>query len=120
MRVKYSRAVERRRGLLKESKGFFGANRKRYRIAKPMVERAMANRTESRKNLKRSIHSLWIIRLNAFARKHSLSYSKLLALLKLGKIGLNRKMLSYLAVSYPEVLERVIQSKERVEEKRYA
>ena len=98
-RVKWQVASRRRRKrLLKQAKGYWGARGRHVRRAKETVMRAMAYATRDRKVRKREFRSLWIIRLNAAARAHGMTYSQLMAAFKRAKISLDRKQLAELAI----------------------
>jgi len=85
--------------VLKMARGYFGSRSKQYRAAKQAVMRAMAAAFAGRKQTKREYRSLWITRINAAARLHGLSYSKLMHGLKKANIDINRKMLAEMAVN---------------------
>lgn len=108
-RVKWQVASRRRRKrLLKQAKGYWGARGSHIRRAKETVMRAMAYSTRDRKVKKREFRSLWIIRLNAAARERGLTYSRLIAAFKRAKIALDRKQLSELAINDPQAFEQVL------------
>ena len=92
-------AKKRHKKVLKLAKGYRGARSKQYRIAKQSVMRAMAASFAGRKQTKRDYRRLWITRINAAARNHGISYSKLMNGLKCAGISINRKMLAELAVN---------------------
>lgn len=92
----------KRKRVLKQAKGYFQAKSKLYRYAKEAVDRAQKFAFIGRKLKKRDFRSLWIIRINAAARLHGLSYSRLMNGLKLAEIEVNRKMLSEMAIRDPE------------------
>lgn len=85
--------------VLKLAKGYRGARSKQYRVAKQSVMRALNSSFAGRKQRKREMRSLWIVRINAAARINGLSYSKLMHGLKLANIEINRKMLSDMAIN---------------------
>jgi len=85
--------------VLKEAKGFRGASGDVFKQAKQATMRAKAFSTRDRKQRKRKMRELWIIRINAGARISGLSYSKFMHGLKKAGIELDRKVLSELAVS---------------------
>ena len=91
-------AHKRHRKIVKLAKGFFGQRRKNFRTASPAVKRAWAYAFAGRKNKKREYRRLWIARINAASRANGLSYSKLMNGLKKAGIGINRKMLSEMAI----------------------
>ncbi len=88
--------------VLKLAKGYRGARSKQYRVAKQSVMRALASSFAGRKQRKRDMRSLWIVRINAAARINGLSYSRLMYGLKLANIEINRKMLSEMAINDAE------------------
>jgi large subunit ribosomal protein L20 len=85
--------------VLKLAKGYRGARSKQYRVAKQSVMRALNSSFSGRKQRKRDMRSLWIIRINAAARINGLSYSRLMHGLKLADVEINRKMLSEMAIN---------------------
>ena len=88
--------------VLKLAKGYRGARSKQYRIAKQSVMRALTSAYAGRKQRKRQFRQLWIARINAAARLNGLSYSRFMYGLKLAEVGLDRKVLSDMAVNDPE------------------
>ncbi len=95
-------AKKKHKRILKLAKGYRGASSKQYRVAKQSVMRALNTSFSGRKERKRQFRRLWIARINAAARLNGLSYSRFMYGLKLADIGLNRKMLSEMAISDPE------------------
>lgn len=85
--------------VLKLAKGYQGARSKQYRVAKQSVMRALNSSFAGRKQRKRDMRSLWIVRINAAARINGLSYSRLMYGLKLADVEINRKMLSEMAIN---------------------
>jgi large subunit ribosomal protein L20 len=92
----------RRKKILDQAKGFWGAKRKNYRSAKESVQRAMVYAYRDRRNRKRDFRTLWNVRINAAVREFGMSYSIFIKNLKKADILLNRKMLANLAASEPE------------------
>jgi len=92
-------AGRRHKKILKKAKGYYNARRKVFRAAKQAVIKAGQYAYRDRRQKKREFRALWIARINAAARVHGLSYSKLIN--GLGKAGLaiDRKMLADLAVN---------------------
>ncbi len=88
--------------VLKLAKGYRGARSKQYRVAKQSVMRALNSSFSGRKQRKRDMRSLWIIRINAAARINGLTYSRLMYGLKLADVEVNRKMLSEMAINDAE------------------
>ena len=95
-------AKKKHNRVLKLAKGYRGARSKQYRDAKQSVMRALTSAFAGRKQKKRDMRSLWIVRINAAARLNGLSYSKLMHGLKLAGVDMNRKMLAELAVNDAE------------------
>ena len=95
-------AKKRHNRVLKLAKGYRGARSKQYRVAKQSVMRALASSFAGRKQRKRDMRSLWIVRINAAARMNGLSYSKFMHGLKLANVDINRKMLSDMAINDAE------------------
>ena len=98
---------QRRNRVLKRAKGFWGARRKLYAVAKETVDRAMAYAFVGRKQKKRSFRRLWITRINAAARPLDLSYSRLINGLSKANVELDRRILADLAVNDPTAFAAV-------------
>ena len=96
--------------IIKQAKGFYGVRKSNYRAAKDAVEKALLYSYRDRRQRKRNFRSLWIVRINAAVRKHGLTYSKFISLLKEKNIDLNRKTLSHLAVSDPDSFSALVKS----------
>jgi large subunit ribosomal protein L20 len=84
--------------------------RSSYRMAKQAVVRALEYAYRDRRNKKRDLRQLWVIRINAAARNNGTTYSKLIAGLKKAQIKLDRKTLSELAVSEPKAFEAIVKA----------
>ena len=95
-------AKKKHNRVLKLAKGYRGARSKQYRVAKQSVMRALTSAFAGRKQKKRDMRSLWIVRINAAARLNGLSYSKMMHGLKMAGVDINRKMLAELAVNDAE------------------
>jgi large subunit ribosomal protein L20 len=99
MRVKRGKAAHKRhKKYLKMAKGYRGARSKLYRTARETVEHALCNAYKDRKRKKRDFRKLWIMRINAAARQHGLSYSRFISGLAQNGVELNRKVLADIAV----------------------
>ncbi|MEK7184251.1 MAG: 50S ribosomal protein L20 [Patescibacteria group bacterium] len=113
-RVKRGTQVRKRhKNLFARTKGFLHGRKNLIKLARQASLRAMHNAYRDRKVKKRTFRSLWIIRLNAALRSHDLTYSTFIPMLKKSELGLNRKVLSELAVQDPaafEVLVKKIQT----------
>ena len=92
----------KRKKILKLSSGFWGTKSNAHRMAKQAVDKALAYAYRDRRQKKRQLRSLWIVRINAAARLHGLSYSRLIAGLKAAGSLLDRKVLADLAVADPQ------------------
>jgi large subunit ribosomal protein L20 len=98
-RVKRSvQARARHKKVLKEAKGYYGARRKVYRVAKQAVTKAAQYSYRDRRQRKRQFRRLWIVRINAAARAHGLSYSRFMDGLNKAEVEIDRKVLADLAV----------------------
>lgn len=93
--------------LLKHAKGNRGARSKLFRRARETVERGWKFAYRDRKARKQDFRQLWIVRINAAARLHGLSYSRFMAGLKRANIILDRKALADVAVHDPEAFAKV-------------
>lgn len=98
----------RRKKVLKLAKGYYGAKHLLYRTAHEQVMRSLAYAFAGRKQTKREMRKLWIARINAAARMHDMSYSKLMHGLKLANVTVNRKMLSEIAIHDPKGFEAIV------------
>jgi large subunit ribosomal protein L20 len=102
-------ARKRRKKILKLAKGFRGSHSKLFRTANQQVMKALRYAYRDRRNRKRDFRRLWIVRINAAARMHGLSYSKLIGQLKKANIDINRKMLAQMAVLDPDGFTKVVE-----------
>jgi len=93
---------------MKHAKGYFGRRKNVWTIAKNAVEKAWEYAYRDRKNKKRCFRSLWIVRINAAARLHGMSYSQFIGKVKANNISLNRKVLADLAMNHPEAFKAVV------------
>ena len=91
-------AGRRHKKVLGKAKGYYNARRKIYRTAKQAVIKAGQYAYRDRRAKKRDFRALWITRINAAARVHELSYSRLIAGLRTAGIDIDRKLLADLAV----------------------
>ena len=100
MRIKRGvNAQKKRRAILKQAKGYFGARSKQYRVARQAVMKSGKYAYIGRKLRKRDFRALWITRINAACRLNDISYSKFMYGLKQNNVTLNRKMLAEMAVN---------------------
>ena len=101
-------ARNRRRKVLSQTRGYFGARSKVWTVAKNAYEKGLAYAYRDRKNKKREFRALWIQRINAAARLEGMSYSKLMGALHKAGIEMNRKVLADLAMNHPEAFKAIV------------
>lgn len=92
---------QRRKRMLKLAKGFRHPQSKVFRKAKEVVQRSLQFAYRDRRRRKRDFRRLWIIRINAAAHLHGLSYSTFIHGLQNAQVEINRKMLAEIAVNDP-------------------
>ncbi|MBP8304947.1 MAG: 50S ribosomal protein L20 [Phycisphaerae bacterium] len=110
-RVRKGHATRKaRKRILKSVKGHVGPAGRAYRLAKEASVRAEVYARVGRKQRKRSLRGLWIIRLNAACRERGLRYSQFLNGCRKAGIGLNRKMLSQIAIEDPAGFDVVLEA----------
>jgi large subunit ribosomal protein L20 len=97
----------RKKKIMKAAKGGFQARSKLYKAAKENVEKGMRYAYRDRRKKKGDFRTLWITRINAAARLHGLSYSRLMAGLREAGIEINRKVLADLAVHDADAFARI-------------
>ena len=102
------KARRRRNRVFKHAKGFFGSRSRLYKVTKMAVLHAWKDAYVGRKLRKRDMRGLWITRINAGARLHGMSYSKMIGGLKKANVALDRKILADLAVADPEGFAQVV------------
>jgi large subunit ribosomal protein L20 len=109
MRVKRGHnRVQRRKKVLARAKGYFLTGHNAYRMAKLAVDKALLYAYRDRRTRKRDMRSLWIVRINAAARLHELSYSQLIAGLKAAGCAVDRKLLADMAVRDAEGFAEIV------------
>ena len=109
MRVKRGNVCRNRhKKILKLAKGFKGARSRIFKVANCAVMKALKYAYRDRRNTKRNMRRLWIVRINAAVRQHGLSYSKFMNALKKSSITVNRKMLADLAVNEPDAFSVIV------------
>ena len=94
--------------VLKAAKGFYGRRKNTIRIATQAVQKAMQYAYRDRKNRKRTFRALWIQRINAAAREHGLTYSRLIDGMAKAGIEVDRKVLSDIAIREPEAFAALL------------
>ena len=101
-------ARKKRKKVLEQAKGYRGTKKSSYKRAKEQVWKGGVYAYAHRKQRKRDFRALWIQRINAGAREHGISYSRLVHGLKLAEIDLDRKILADLAATEPEAFAAVV------------
>lgn len=102
-------ARARHNKILDLAKGYYGARSRIFRVAKQAVIKADQYAYRDRKQRKRQIRQLWIVRINAAVRQHGLSYSRFMSGLLAHGITIDRKMLAELAVYHPNEFSAIVQ-----------
>ena len=98
----------KRKRILKLTRGYYGARRNVWTVAKNTWEKGLTYAFRDHKNKKRNFRALWIQRINAAARLEGLSYSRLMGALHAQGIEINRKVLADLAVNHPEAFKAIV------------
>jgi large subunit ribosomal protein L20 len=98
----------RRKRVLKQAKGYWGARSKVLTVAKHHVEKGLQHAYRDRRTKKRTIRQLWIARINAAARLNGTSYSRLMSALSEKEVEINRKMLADLAATNPPAFSEIV------------
>lgn len=101
-------AKKRRKNLLKRTKGFMNRRSTHFRQAREALLHADTYSYRDRKNRKRDMRSLWLIRLGAALRDNGTTWSQFLPKMKKAGVVLNRKSLSEMAVKYPEIFDKMV------------
>ena len=98
----------KRKRILKLTKGYFGARKNVWTVAKNTWEKGLTYAYRDRKNKKRTFRALWIQRINAAARQENMRYSQLMGALHKAGIEINRKVLADLAMNNPEAFKAIV------------
>jgi len=110
MRVKRGQAAHKRhKKYLEMAKGYVGARSKLYETAREVAERSLVYAFRDRKQRKRQMRKLWILRINAAARENGLSYSVFIRGLTLAGVELDRKVLADLAVREKDSFQKLVE-----------
>ena len=99
----------KRKRILKLTRGYYGARKNVWTVAKNTWEKGLTYAFRDRRNKKRNFRALWIQRINAAARLEGLSYSQLMGGLRKAGIEINRKVLADLAVNNPQAFKAVVE-----------
>jgi len=103
----------RRKKILKLTKGYFGARKNVWTVAKNTWEKGLQYAYRDRKTKKRNFRALWIQRINAAARLEGMSYSQLMGAVHKSGIEMNRKVLADLAMNQPEAFKAIVDKVKR-------
>ena len=103
-------AKARHKNILRQAKGYYGARSRTFKVAKQAVIKAGQYAYRDRRQRKRQFRALWITRVNAAARLHGLSYSRLINGLKRADIQVDRKVLADIAVRDPEAFGAIAEA----------
>ena len=106
--VNHVASKAKRTRILKRTKGYFGARKNVWTVAKNTWEKGLTYAYRDRRNKKRNFRALWIQRINAAARLQDMSYSQLMGALHKAGIEINRKVLADLAVNNPEAFKAIV------------
>ena len=101
---------QRKKKLLKRTKGYFGARKNVYTVAKNTWEKGQTYAYRDRRNKKREFRKLWIQRINAAVRQYDMNYSQFMGKLSEKNIDINRKVLADLAMNNPEAFKAIVES----------
>jgi|UniRef100_UPI0015AB9B0C ribosomal protein L20 len=99
----------KRKRILKLTRGYYGARKNVWTVAKNTWEKGLTYAFRDRRNKKRNFRALWIQRINAAARLEGLSYSQLMGGLRKAGIEINRKVLADLAVNNPQAFKAIVE-----------
>ena len=100
----------RRKKILKQTRGYWGARGNVLTVAKNTLEKGLGYAYRDRRAKKRNFRSLWIQRINAGVREHGMSYSEFIGKVHEKNLGLNRKTLADLAMNHPDAFKAVVES----------
>ncbi len=100
-------ARRKHKSVLKKAKGYYGARSRVFRVAKQAVVKAGQYAYRDRRVKKRTFRALWIVRINAAARAHGLSYSAFMNGLNKANIDIDRKVLAHMALHEPETFSNI-------------
>ena len=98
----------KRKRILKLTRGYFGARKNVWTVAKNTYEKGLTYAYRDRRNKKRNFRALWIQRISAAARLENMSYSQLMGALHKAGIEINRKVLADLAMNNPQAFKAIV------------
>jgi len=98
----------KRKRILKLTRGYYGARKNVWTVAKNTWEKGLTYAFRDRRNKKRNFRALWIQRINAAARLEGTSYSRLMGALHKNGVAINRKVLADLAMNHPEAFKAIV------------
>ena len=98
----------KRKRILKLTRGYFGARKNVWTVAKNTWEKGLTYAYRDRKNKKRTFRALWIQRINAAVREYGMNYSQFINKLNVAGIEINRKVLADLALNNPEAFKAIV------------
>ncbi len=101
---------QRRKKVLKATRGYWGRRSNVWTVAKNAYEKGLSYAYRDRRTKKRNFRSLWITRINAGVRPYGMSYSEFMGKINKKGVLLNRKVLADLAMNHPDAFEAVVNS----------
>ena len=107
--VNHVASRNRRKKVLKLTRGYYGARKNVWTVAKNTWEKGLTYAFRDRRAKKRNFRALWIQRINAAARLEGLSYSRLMGALHKNGVEINRKVLADLAMNHPEAFKAIVE-----------
>ena len=102
--------TKRRKNLLARVKGYKWGRKSKIRLARPAMLKAGAYAFRDRRAKKRTFRNLWTIKINAAVHEIGLSYSRLINMLKVANIAIDRKILAQLAEKHPTIFNKVVEA----------
>lgn len=106
--VNHVASKARRKKVLKMAKGYFGRRKNVWTVAKNAVEKGLTYAYRDRKQKKRNVRSVWIVRINAAVREFGLTYSEFIGKLNAKNVTLSRKALADLALNHPDAFKAIV------------
>ncbi|MBD8389593.1 50S ribosomal protein L20 [Dysgonomonas sp. BGC7] len=107
--VNHVASRNRRKKVLKLTRGYYGARKNVWTVAKNTWEKGLTYAFRDRRAKKRNFRALWIQRINAAARLEGMSYSRLMGALHKNGVEINRKVLADLAANHPEAFKAIVE-----------